>query len=57
MTPDVEQLHVLVIAEDSVKVHIVGTQNLVRGRWHATSPAWTTRRPVYVSMCLSLHLN
>lgn len=27
MIPDVEPLHVLVIAEDSVKVHIVDTQN------------------------------
>lgn len=48
MIPDVKLLHVLVIAEDSVKVHIVDTQNLVRGLWHATSPAWMTRRPVYV---------
>lgn len=48
MIPDVEPLHVLVIAEDSVKVHFVDTQNSVQGPWHATSPAWTTRRPVYV---------
>lgn len=47
MIPDVEPLHVLVIAEDSVKVHIVDTQNSVRGPWHATSPAWTTQRPGY----------